>query len=463
MQVLKQICKGLTLAVAALWLAACHSSSNNSESFIRVVHAVSDAPRVNVYLDDAQVLSDFDFRSGTGVLAIDPGTYRVRVEAIVPGGNVDVIDVAAVEFAKDTQTTVYASGDVTDMSVAPLLVSDPVDPVAAGSARATVVHAAPNVVSQGVSEVAVFVTAPGADISASAPLGTFEFGDTLGPVEVPAGDYQIRVAVVPGSGSYSNSDVVYDAGTVTLPEGADLQLAAVINTTNGPSPASLIVLDGTGSSDLFDVGTGALVRVVHGSPDAPPVDVVVNNDFMPPAVVGAVYTDVTGFLGPLPAASYNFKVVPTMTMTAVIDADAALDAGLAYTVIASDVLANITALILVDDNRRVATAAKLRIVHGSPAAGNVDIYLLAPGTLPSDSGVTPAFSDVPFGAETGFFDVAAGTYDVYVTPTGDNTTLAISATGIPLNGEGIYTAIAGDATGGGAPLQLILADDFTAG
>ena len=452
MQFLKQVCKGLVLAAAAVWLVACSSSD---KAFIRVVHAVADAPVVNVYLDDELVLSDFDFRTGTGVLRIDAGTYRVRVEAIVPGGNLDVIDVPAVEFAKNTQTTIYASGDVTMGNIAPLLVSDSRDAVGAGNFRAAVVHASPDA-----PEVAVFVTAVGADIGASAPLGTFEFGESLGPVEVPAGEYQIRVAVVPDSGPYDDDDVVFNVPVIMLPEGADLQLAAVTNTTNGDSPISVVVLDGEGSSDLFDEGTGALVRVGHASPDTGAVDVVVNDAFMPPAVAGATYTAVTGFLGPLPADIYNFKVVGAGTMNAAIDFDAALEAGMAYTVLAIDVNASIREWVLIDDNRRVATAAKLRIVHASPTAMNVDIYLLPEGLLPSDGGSAPAFADVPFGAETGFFDAAPGTYDVYVTPAGDADTLAISAPGVAIDGEGIYTVIAIDALGGGAPLGLILADDF---
>jgi len=222
-----------------------------------------------------------------------------------------------------------------------------------------------------------------------------------------------------------------------------------------------VVLDGDGSADLFDVGTGSLVRVVHASPDTGAVDVVVNDDFMSPVVSGAVYTNVTGFLGPLPPASYNFKVAPTGTMNAALDFDAALEQGRAYTVLAYDLFAGpIKELVLVDDNRRFATDAKLRIVHASPAAGNVDIYLLAPGALPSDSGVEPSFAGVPFGAETGFFGVPAGTYDAYVTPEGDPSTLAISATGVSVSAAGLYTIIARDAAGGGAPLGLILADDF---
>jgi Domain of unknown function (DUF4397) len=446
------------LITTALFAAGCSDTSDDDgfsagSSEIRVVHAVADAPLVNVYLDDDLVLDDVDFRDGTGFIEVAPGRYDVRVEAIVPGGNVDVIDAANVEFSRDERTTIYASGDTSDGTIAPLLVEDPTQAVAPGAVRAAVVHAAPNA-----PEVSVFVTAPNADLASSAPLGTFSFGETLGPVEVPAAEYQIRVTL--GTGT----TVVFDSGPITLAAGSDLQLAAVTSTVSGDSPISLVVLDGEGSADLFDTGTGADVRVVHNSPDAPAVDVVVNDDFGNPVVSGLTFSEFTPFLDPpVPAGDYNLKVVDTATQGFVaLDFDATLEAGTAYTVIANDFVSNIEQLVLVDNNRRVATEAKLRIVHGSPSAGVVDIYLLEPGCLPEESCATAAFTDVPFGAETGFVGVSPGTYDVYVTPANVPETLAIAAPGVSVAASGIYTAIARDNTGGagGVPLGLILLDDF---
>jgi len=452
-----------TIAVA-LAVTACNNSSSGPglpDSLIRVVHAVSDAPRVNVFLNDDLVLEDFDFRNSSGFVGIRPGTYDVRVEAIIPGADdLPVIVADDVDFLSQEKTTIYATGTTSPLAISPLLVPTPIEAVMPGMARVSVVHASPAAQAI-VSTVTVFATTPGLDISAAVPLGSFAFGQELGPVPVPAGDYQIRIAA--GSGpNFTNADVVYDSGTVNLADGADLQIAAVDSTVTGASPVSLIVSDDAGGIDLFDVATGADVRVVHNSPDAPAVDVVVDDDFASPVLSGVTFTQFSGFLAPpIPPGTYNFKVVDTATQTVTaLDFDADLEPGVAYTVIANDVLANITEVILIDDNRRVATEAKLRLVHGSPTAGPVDIYLLAPGVLPSDTGIEPDFAGVELGMETGFVSVAAGTYDIYVTPEGSPGVLAIPALGTPVAANGIYTAIARDAAGGGTPLDLILLDDF---
>jgi hypothetical protein len=143
--------------------------------------------------------------------------------------------------------------------------------------------------------------------------------------------------------------------------------------------------------------------------------------------------------------------------TVVINAPLTLNAGTQYSVYAVGTLATIAPLVTTDDRRRLATQAKVRIIHGSPTAGNVDIYLTAPGT--GIATATPILTSVPFKADTGFLSVAAGSYDVTVTPTGTKTA-AIGPATITVTNNGVYTAVARDNAGGGLPLGLILLDDF---
>lgn len=444
--------------LAVLALAACSNSSNpNSpqtpltpapagEASVQILHASPDAPPVNITVATTAI-NGVDYKVGTGILTLPSNSYPITVEGILPDGTATVIGPVNLTFEANTRYSILAVGAVAD--IAPLVLSQPDSDVPAGSARLRVVHAAPMA-----PEVSVFATAPGADLAASAPVGTFSFGGDLGPIDVPAGDYQIRVTTDTPADPLA---VVYDAGTVTLADGANLLISAVENTGTGLSPISLVVQDGAGSAELLDVETPADVRVFHASPDAPNVDVVVNDDFANPLVSDLAFPDFTPFVS-VPAADYNIKVVdaPTQTVTA-IDVDLSLEPNISYDVLAIDTLANIEAFLAIDDRRPVATESKVRIIHASPAAGTVDIYVTAPGT--DINTVDPTLPGVPFPANTGFLSLTPGDYEVTVTGTGSKMP-AIGPAAITIEAGGVYTAIARDAQGGGAPLDLILADDF---
>ena len=435
------------LIVSSILLGACGSDSSSPQrTQLRVIHAAPDAPKVNVLLNGDALLTEVNYKEGSGFADPARGTYDVTVDAITPSGDVTVIDVPGVALAADTAYTVLAIGKVANSTLAPLLISNLRTAVPSGQARAQVVHAAPDA-----PPVSVYVTAPGADLATATALGTFSFGNELGPVEVPAGNYQIRVTLADNPGA-----VVYDAGTVALADGADLLLVAVTNTTTGAAPISLLVNNGSTQSELLDTATPADVRAGHLSPDAPAVDVIVNDDLANPLFNAATYPSLTSYAS-VPPATYNIKVVDDASQSlTVIDADLPVVAGQSYSVLAVGFLAGIEPLVLTDDRRSVATEARVRIVHGSPSAGNVDIYVAAPGT--DINTISPTFGNVPFKANTGYVGLTAATYEVSVTPAGAKSPVAIFAT-LPLANGDVYTAIARDAAGGGAPLGLLLEDE----
>jgi hypothetical protein len=439
------------LLASSLVLAACDNDDDvappppQPTASLTVIHASTDAPNVDVVTPTGTVVSDLAFKEASATLDVPAGTLNIRVDGIVPGGAATVIGPVNLTLQADTAYSVIAANALA--SIAPIVISNPVSTVAAGSTRAQVVHAAPNAPT-----VDVYVTAPGADLTQAAPLGSFAFGDELGPVTVPSGDYRIRVTL-----PNAPNTVVFDSGTVALPSAGDLLVVAVENTGPGAAPITLLVSTPSGSFELLDAATPAELRVIHASPDAPAVDVVVNDDFGAPVLEDVPFPAVSGYLA-VPPGSYNVKVTPANNAgVIVIDADVDLAAGTRYSVYATGPLATIAPYVLVDDDRSIATNAKVRIVHTAPSAGNVDIYVTAPGA--SIATASPTFANVPFRAETGYVALAAGSYDVTVTPTGTKTA-AIGPATITVDNGGVYTAAARDAAGGGAPFGLILLDDF---
>ena len=437
-----------------LVLAACSSDNDNPQPTlpieppaatlkVQVLHGSPDAPAVNVLVDGAEALSGVDYKVGSEQLTLDEGTYSVQVDGILPGGNTAVIGPVDLDLAADTIYTIVAVNNVA--AIEPVIISQPDIAVAAGSARLFVLHGAADA-----PQVDVFVTAPGADLTASAPVGTFAFKETIGPAEVAAGDYQVRVTA-----AGDPSAVVFDSGTVTLSDGDDLTVTAVPNISGGSAAISLVALNGVGSLEILDVDTPTSLQVIHASPDAPAVDVVVDGGVLVPSLA---FPTATGFVE-TPAGTYTVAVTvagnPGAVAIGPVDLD--LAAGARYSVLAVGELAAIEPLILTDDPRRVATNAKVRIVHAAPSAMDVDIYVTAVGA--DINAETPTLENIAFKDNTGYLALPAGDYDVTVTPTGTKTA-AIGPATISVSDGGIYTAIARDPLPGAAELGLIVSDDF---
>ncbi len=440
-------CMALSFAMA---VSACGSDNEDplaKTADLSVIHASADAPAVDIDLNGSSLGRNIDFKGVVPNQPVVAGSVSLAVRGILPGtARPTVIGPANLTLEAGRRYAVLAVNRVS--AIEPLVITRDTTAVSAGAARLQVVHAAPDA-----PRVAVYVTAPNASLAASAPAGTFSFKESFGPANVTAGDYQIRVTPAGAPGT-----VVFDSGTVRLDAGTDLLIVAVPNTTAGSAPISLLATTPGGAVlELLDRSAPARVRVIHASPDAPAVSVFANDNFAQALVPTLSFPNFTGFVD-VPPAAYNLKVTPAGNPGAiVINANATLARGAQYSVFAVGRLATIEPLVLRDDRRRVATQAKVRILHASPTAGAVDIYVLAPGAALATA--TPAFSNVAFKANTGYVSLAAGPYDVVVTPTGTRTA-AIGPARIQVANAGVYTIAARDAVGGGTPLGVILLDDF---
>ena len=220
----------------------------------------------------------------------------------------------------------------------------------------------------------------------------------------------------------------------------------------------LVALALVTSTTLFTTGCGdnsgrARLRVVHASPDAPNVDVTVDGKTV---LTNVPYETASGYLT-VGSGSRKIAVRATGASQDVINATVNLTNKKDYTVLAADLLANISPLVLTDNNTPpTAGNIKLRLVHASPSAGPVDIYVGAPG---AGVGGSPTLTNVPFKGFSDYLEVPAGSYQVYITPTASKT-IAIDSGVLAITAGQIRTAIALDVTGGGAvqPTPLLLSD-----
>ncbi|MCH8544874.1 MAG: DUF4397 domain-containing protein [Alcanivorax sp.] len=444
---------GLLVAAGVLGLAACGGSSSSGSrptADIRVVHAATDAPDVNVRVNGGAVssLQNVPFGSGSEFLRVRADRYDVDVDALAAAGVLEGVISESVALERNTQTTVIAAGLLADESFGPQVIVNERASVPADSTRVQVVHAAP-----GAPEVSVFVTAP--DGMLDMPLTTFSFYDNTEQVTVPAGEYRIRITA--GS-SNAEDDVVFDSGAVTLPGGADLLVLALDNTGPG-APVDLLVSTGAGNDFVLrDVNNGASLRAVHAASGVGTAEIFAGpaplaGDATPVVEMIEFAQDLT--LDGLTSDEYELRigVAGQGVDAAPIVATALLEAGTAYTALAAGDLPadmgepNLFALLAEDDRRSVATDARVRAIHAASLAGTVDVFV-----TPSAEAVTvnqiemgevmPTLPEFEVGDITPYLALPPGTYDVRVRAGGS---VAIDVEAIEINGGSVTTLVARNA------------------
>lgn len=456
----------LFLATAgSVLLSGCFDGDSSKDTSVRIVHASSDAPAVNVRVNNTTVVSGADYKQAAE-LSPKAGSSTIAIDGILPGGTTTTVIETDASLRFDAHYDVIAVGKVGDSSIAPLVLADDGSRSSATSVRLRVAHLSPDAQAAAAGPVDVFVTAAGDPLPADATF-TFSFKESVGPLEVPAGDYQIRVTPT------GTDTVVYDSGTVPLPAASDLLIGAVDNTVFGASPVSLLVVNGADTSEILDVGTGVGIRAAHNSSTPTPnVDIYVNEDpDGSPAAGNVAFGEtvpaaaVTGSYVELATGSNRVAVTAAGdTSTAVIDETLDLANGDLQTLVAAGTLADgLDLFAFADDNRRIVTEARLRVLHGAVEAQSVDVFLIP--TAAGGAGATlignasPALDDFQYGTSSGYVSVAADEYVIFIT-SDDGSTELYKSPSLSLSAGGVYTVLARLEESMASVATVTLLDDF---
>jgi hypothetical protein len=371
---------------------------------VRVIHASPDAPAVDIRINGAVAIPDLAFNEFAGYVSLPVGSYQVEV--VPAGASKPVVIDATLNLAADTSYSVYAVNTLS--AIEPLVVIDDRSPVANG-ARIRFVHASPD--------------APAVDIAvAGGPVlfSDVSFKEVEAGITVPAGTYDLEVRLA------GTSTVVLPLNDITLGEGFAYTAVATGLAFGSPALGALL---------LTDVTPPANVRIIHASPDAPSVDILVNGGL---AIENLAFTEATDYVS-LAADTYQVQVVPNgMMAPVVIDATLALEAGVDYTVLAIDELASIEPLVLVDDRSLPGDSFRARFVHASPNAPAVDIAIANGPVL---------FPNVSFGGTGAAITAPAGSYDLEVRLAGTST-VVLPLPGVRFNVNTVYTVAAVGFVGG---------------
>ncbi|MBL1214609.1 MAG: DUF4397 domain-containing protein [Ignavibacteriae bacterium] len=382
------------------------------ESSVRVIHASYDAPAVDIWVDGAVAISNLSYGESSGYAVLPSGTRNIKVSPTGASSPI-VIDVDLTIDA-NSEYTVLATDQLSNIT--PIVA---VDQRAINTSKAKIrfIHASPD--------------APAVDIKVEDGMGAALFGnvsfqDVKDYIEVDAGTYNL--AVTPAG---STQEVVI-LGNVPLTSGLVYTVLArgTLDASDSvPFEVRTFVDNEAGNAFVDLMAATTNVKVVHASPDAPAVDLLVNDAI---AGSGLAFPNNTGYLN-ITAGTKNVKVNVAGTSTTVINADVLFNAYNNYSVYAVDAAANIAPLVIEDDLTVPASGkAHVRFIHLSPDAPAVDITL-TDGTI--------IFGNNSFKDFTAFTPLDAGSYDLQVRVAGTST-VALELGTITVTEGNIYTVFA---------------------
>lgn len=179
----------------------------------------------------------------------------------------------------------------------------------------------------------------------------------------------------------------------------------------------------------------AMVRVLHGSPDAPAVDVYVDGAKVGDPLAGLEFGDLSKYVG-LPAGTYDLKVcaVADATVCPIEANDVVLTAGTMYTIAATNDLASIEAQIITDDPSPEVGSMQVRVVHFSADTPAIDVL--------TQDGSATVVDALAYPDATDYLTLDPGAYDLKVCADADNSVCPLDPGSLDLDAGTAYSVFA---------------------
>ena len=197
--------------------------NQNAMGYVRVLHAVPDAPNVDIYANGILIVSDLAYSEYTYYLSVPEGTYQITV--FPSGSNSSPVISNMLTVDSNSMITVAAVGMLNSIGL--LAIHDANTPMQSGKALIRFLHLSPN--------------APAVDITL--PNGTVIFSNVsfkqITPyIDVAPMDYTLQVRVA------GTSNVVLTVPDVNLAENEYYTVYAIGLVGDNPQLEAMLLVDG---------------------------------------------------------------------------------------------------------------------------------------------------------------------------------------------------------------------------
>ena len=348
------------LCLTSLILAGCGKSSNSNQgnAQLRVVNAFSQANALDLSVNAKPVVSALPFQANSQYSSIDTGS---QIFIINVTGTSTALANTTYNVSSNTNYSYIVFGPQT--AVGALLLPDSFNDPGDGFFSIRFINAA-----AGPGALDLYLTAPGADLSATAPSFA-NIGYGTGSLFVPivkGTTFEIRITLA------GTKDVIYDGAAQTFAEHSG---ASVVAFSKGSGKLVDVVL-----LRNDDAGSGALVesvltqyKMVNASLAPSALNVLVDGSLQ---LSNIPYTGVSNYQR-TNAGSHNFSIEATTTPGAsLLNLITSLAAATDTSIVLTGTSGALNALVLQDNNLPPpAATANIRIVNSSADVAAFDVFV----------------------------------------------------------------------------------------
>jgi hypothetical protein len=324
----------------------------------------------------------------------------------------------------------------------PLIVSKPPFSPVAGNSEASIVHAAP-----ASPTMDVYLTAPGAVLSAANPIGTVAFSQQIAPSTFAAGDYQLSFTE---TGNPLN--VLFTSPTMTFVPGQSNFFA--IADPGDETNESVVVRYTQVATGLGDINAPSSLRMINAATDAQPRDVFLDGDFTVPLFAAVPHAAPTARV-PIPTGDRRISITPAGNSGVIeIESISPVVPGATYTGLVAGVPGALVLTGYAENRRRVIGEAHLRYYNAAAQFSSLQI-VMAQVVAPFPIGFPLVLAN---GNSLEELPLAPGDYEMSVFAAGA-TTAALGPLTITVASEGLYSILL---LNGPTPdtASVVLFDDF---
>jgi hypothetical protein len=296
----------------------------------------------------------------------------------------------------------------------------------------------------------LYLERPGVGIAGATPRGTFNALEQIAARTLPSGEYELFLTA-----AGDPATVLLASTTINLPAGATSTLVVTPEGGLGTALMSVLLLQSTTTTTLYDRNTTAEIRFINAPTDRGARDIAINSQFTPPLFPAAPFGEPTAY-ATTPIGAYQLQITPVGN-PGVLELDQAVagTVNARLTALVTGPTGTLAAAFVPDDGRSIYGEAKLRLASAAAQFPILDFVLTPPDGNPNDylglaTLATPAIAQ--------YAPIAPGEYDLYLRIYG-STTIVSGPTRLNVAGGGIYGVLAVDGPDT-ATAEVRLFDDF---